>query len=178
MKNLQQLDQLTEYRLKYNEALNTRQYLGNKMAQIITIYTASASCTVWNIFKYIKNFSKYRTLQKNIVVLFLITCSLFLLYELILYKNINHVFNRDIISSKKIKKLFDEHMTEELLNAYEEKELDENIYKILCKSYIAAAIHNDKMNKKMATKQKKLLESILFSFFIIAITFCLVTIVF
>lgn len=28
MRNIQQIDQLTEYRLKYNEALNTRQYLG------------------------------------------------------------------------------------------------------------------------------------------------------
>lgn len=49
MRNIQQIDQLTEYRLKYNEALNTRQYLGNKMTSIITIYTASASCTVWNV---------------------------------------------------------------------------------------------------------------------------------
>lgn len=178
MRNIQQIDQLTEYRLKYNEALNTRQYLGNKMTSIITIYTASASCTVWNIFKYMKNFSKYYTFQKVIAVLFLIVCSLFLFYELALYKNINHTFNRDIISSKKIKKLFDEHTTEELLKFYKEEELDENIYKNLCDSYIAAAIHNDKMNKQMAIKQKQLLESILISFFIIAITFCLVTIIF
>ena len=178
MRNIQQIDQLTEYRLKYNEALNTRQYLGNKMTPIITIYTASVSCTIWNIFKYSSKISEYCSTQKRSIVLFLVVCTLFLLYELILYININHVFKRDVISSMKIKELFDDHMTDELLNAYDEKELDENIYKNLCKSYISAAIYNDEMNSLMAIKQRRLLNSILISFFIIAITFCLVNIVF
>lgn len=172
-------NKLTEYKLRYDEANNTRQYLGNKMTQIITIYTASASCTMWNLMKCINKFSEYKKcLQKNFAIIFLILSFLFLLYELILYLQINHIYKREYVRPLEVKKLFDDASSEEILQNYSQQQIDTDVYNDLCDAYIDSAIKNEKMNNKITPKQKRLLESILVSFFVIAMTFCIVTIVF
>lgn len=172
-------DELTEYKLRYDEANNTRQYLGNKMTQIITIYTASVSCTMWNLMKCIKDFSKYKKcFQKNSAIIFLIISFLFLLYELILYLQINHIYKREYVRPLEVKKLFDDASSEEIIQNYSQEQIDTDVYNDLCYAYIESAIKNEKMNNKIAPKQKRLLESILISFFFIAMSFCLVTIIF
>lgn len=172
------VDQLTEYKIRYNETINKRQYLGNKMTQIITIYTASASCTIWNILKFFKDCNEYKQWQYASIALLLVISCLILAFGMFIYLFVNHNYTEDTVSALPIKSLFDDANNEELLTRYTQQEIDENLYKNMCDGYISAAIHNKSMNQKIAPLQVMLLNSTLINLFIIAITFGLIKIIF
>lgn len=177
MNNIQ-IDQLTEYKIRYNETISKRQHLGNKMTQVITIYTASASCTIWNILKFLKYCNEYKRWQYISITLLLVISCLILAFGMFIYLFVNHNYTEDTVSALPIKSLFDDASNEDLLTRYTQQEIDKDLYKNICDGYISAAIHNENMNQKIAPLQVMLLNSTLINLLIIATTFCMIKIVF
>lgn len=177
MNNIQ-VDQLTEYKIRYNETINKRQYLGNKMTQVITIYTASASCTIWNILKFLKDYNEYKRWQCTLIILLMVISCMILAFGMFVYLFVNHNYTEDTVSALPIKNLFNDANNEDLLTRYTQQEIDKYLYKNICDGYISAAIHNENMNQKIASLQVMLLNFTLINLLIIATAFCLIKIVF
>lgn len=172
------IDKLTEYKYVYDQINHRREYLSSKLVQMITIYTAETTVYFRNLMKYINPETNYSIVKNIIITIFLFISGIILIKDLIVTIYINAKFSSNYVSAQDVLDTFKESSTPEITQSYSREKIRLNVYKNLCNSYIKAAIKNEEILDYIAPKQKRTFVSIFINLILIAIIFCMVSVVF
>lgn len=142
------------YKYLYQEEIEYRNKVSNKIPAMVTICIAYFPGIAWMLLRW---FSRYNSCSNKFLlyfsIFFIFICLGIGIYTILLFIKASINYSCKKIDPIKTKELIELH--NKCLNDYSEEEIIENIEKELCKAYIESAIHNSiETNKRVEAVNK------------------------